>query len=163
MAEKLKEAAESEQHETYFYKLRMNHSDISNITSESVKFNDSQSASSPTHSSSILSTSLPSTSYLASKFGGVGAQQQPQSPTKVSPLLNSLNGLLKQAAYQFHLIFQTKTYNANVEMIELANHVNQHLQHGSSSSSAQYFCLPQCLNMSKYLMAKLFYDKYYLC
>jgi hypothetical protein len=163
LAEKLREHAESQQ-EAYYYKLRMHHTDISNITSESVKFYDSQPPSSPTKSSSILSTSLPSTSYLASKFGG-GVQpavQQPQSPTKTSPLLNSLNQLLKQAAYQFHLIFQTKIYNANVEMIELANHVNQHLQHGTSPN-AQYFCLPQCLNMSKYLMAKLFYDKYYLC
>jgi hypothetical protein len=140
----------------YFYKLRMHHTDISNVTSESLNFNDSQAAH------GALSTSLPNTSYLTSRLGG-GGGGQPLSPTKPSPLINTLNQLLKQAAYQFHLIFQTKAYNGNVEMIELANHVNEHLQQSTSNSKAQHFCLPQCLNMGKYLTAKLFYDKYYLC
>ena len=157
-------ASSSNHQQTTYYKLRMHHSDISSITNEIVSFNDSTVASATaSNKSSFLSTSLPSTSYLTSRFGSSqqSAAQQPQSPTNTSPLINNLNQLLKQAAYQFHLIFQTKIYNTNPELVELANYVNQHLQH-SSSSKAQYFCLPQCLNMSKYLTAKLFSDRYYL-
>ena len=155
----------------FYYKLRMHHTDVSNITNETINFTNSTTSetinSSKNNSSPMLSTSLPSTSYLSFKF----QQQQQQSSQNLNSnhLFNNLNQLLKQAAYQFHLIFQTKLYNTDLELIELANYVNQHLQHGnsssnssSSSSHAQYFCLPQCLNMSKYLSAKLFNDKYYL-
>ncbi len=142
---------------SYCYKLRMQHTDISNVSGETVNFNVS-STSTNSNSTSILSTSLPTTSYLTSRFQQ--KSNEPQQSLTESDLILNLNSLLKQAAYQFHLIFQTKTYNTDLEMVELANYINQHLQHISSKS--QYFCLPQCLNMSKYLSARLFYDKNYL-
>lgn len=141
----------------------MQHTDVSNITSESINFQNDSSSS----TSSFLSTSLPSTSYLTSRFASA-APTNNTSPVKTNSLINNLNSLLKQAAYQFHLIYQTKTYNTIPELIDLANYVNQHLQPGGgggsnlSSTSSQHFCLPQCLNMSRYLAAKLFPDKYYL-
>lgn len=110
-------------------------------------------------STNLLSTSLPSTSPLVMSPMSQHLQQQQQNqPT--SELHNSYGQLLKQAAYQFHLVFQTKAYSNTPGLVDLANRVNQSLQ--SSSANSMHFCLPQCLNMSKHLCAHLFNDKFYL-
>lgn len=91
-----------------------------------------------------LSTSMPNSSPL----------------TSTSELHNVYAPLLKQAAYQFHLIFQTKSYSTVPGLVDLANGVNQSLQ--NTAAGSVHFCLPQCLNMSKHLCAQLFNDKFYL-
>ena len=128
----------------YLYKIRMTHADVS-TNLETIGMSEGRiSPSSSTTSLNKISSSLPNTSFL--------------SPTKSSQSsqIALFNQQFKLAAYQFHLIFQTKAYSSVASLIDSANYVNQHLQ------NAQHFCLPQVYNMSKQLCGNLFKEKYYL-
>lgn len=141
---------------SWFYKIRMNHTDIVPASSHGVDFDN------PSHKNTstpnLLSTSLPNASSHLTLAEKTAAQ---------STLHTVYNQHLKQAAYQFHLIYQTKAYTSQSNINELLNYVNQHLNLSSnsspsSSSNSEYFCLPQCFNMSVHLCAQLFKDKFYL-
>lgn len=138
------------QSNNWIYKVRMSHFDVM-IQNDPINFNKIGQVSPSTSNSNLnmLSSSLPNTSNL------MASKQSSQLPHIVS----AYNQQLKQAAYQFHLIYQSKPYTqcSELSLVDLANYVNQHL-----TQKSQYFCLPQCLNMSKYLCAKLFAEKYYL-
>jgi hypothetical protein len=132
------------QQKQYLYKIRMTHADVS-TNFEAIGMSEGRmSPSSSTTSLNKISSSLPNSSFL--------------SPTKSSQnsQINLFNQQFKLAAYQFHLIFQTKAYSSITGVIESANYVNQHLQ------NSQHFCLPQVFNMSKQLCCNLFKEKYYL-
>lgn len=133
----------------WVYKIRMSSTD-GNQNRAMGNFENTQSG----NSNAMLSTSLPSTSPIAT------SPLSSSMASQMSELHNSYDPLLKQAAYQFHLIFQTKAYSNTPGLVDLANRVNQSLQ--GSSASSMHFCLPQCLNMSKHLCAHLFSDKFYL-
>jgi hypothetical protein len=150
----------------YLYKIRMSHNDTIMIGSNELgSQNDpnlkrlhispkaSTSSSPPKDVSSHFSTSLPNTSSNPI-FNSYSHQ-----PSKVSSILAKFNQQFKQAAYQFHLLFQNKAYASQPILIELANYVNQNLQ---APAQAPYFCLPQVYNMSKHICAKLYKEKYYL-
>ena len=123
------------------YKIRLSHLDNSGHAINSFMLANH----SDKDTNSTLSTSLPSSGLSSSKEDSILHQKH--------------NQLLKQAAYQFHLIYQTKVYTQTTEanFLDLANYVNAQL-----TQQAQYFCLPQCLNLSKYLCLKLFGEKFYL-
>ncbi|CAF0782953.1 unnamed protein product [Brachionus calyciflorus] len=121
------------------YKIRLSHLDNGGLSNES--FNLGHHSSSDV--TNVLSSSLPTSN--SNKLGN-----------EDSVLHQKYNQIVKQVAYQFHLIYQTKMYTQfnQPNLTELANYVNEKL-----TQQAQYFCLPQCLNMSKYLSLKLFNDK----
>jgi hypothetical protein len=126
---------------SWLYKIRMSSIDQFHNYNSDLSEKDSD-------SSSHISSSLPNPSYLS-----------PSKMLNTTPLVNSFNQKFKQSAYQFHLIFQNKTYSSNPILIELANFVNKNLQ---NSIDAQNFCLPQIFVMSKHLSSHLFKEKYYL-
>ena len=97
-----------------------------------------------------ISSSLPNPSFLS---------PSKMNSSHASSLANAFNQKFKHAAYQFHLIFQNKTYSSNSALVDLANFVCKNWQ---SSSDAQKFCLPQVKILSGYLSSHLFREKYYL-
>ncbi|RNA18051.1 ectopic P granules 5 -like protein [Brachionus plicatilis] len=132
---------ENQNKEEFGYKIRLSHLDNSGYGTDSFNLGH-QSGQDASH---MLSTSLPSSGLNSTKEDSILHQKH--------------NQLLKQAAYQFHLIYQTKAYSqaSEANFVQLANFVNDQL-----TQQAQYFCLPQCLNLSKYLCLKLFREKFYL-
>ncbi len=66
----------------------------------------------------------------------------------------------KQAAYQFHLMFQTKSYTAIPELSHLENFINQYLN--DSTLSGEHFSLEKICEINMYLCKNLFKQKYYL-
>ena len=86
------------------------------------------------------------------------------SPTNSADQTAVLYQKYKQAAYQFHLIFQTKCYSSVAALIDAATYVSQYLQNTLHSSSAdeKCACLTEILDLSRYLCKSLFVDKYYL-
>jgi hypothetical protein len=87
-----------------------------------------------------------------------------KSPTNSSDQVVVLHQKYKQAAYQFHLIFQTKCYSSDATLIDAATYVSEYLQNTlhSSKSDEKCACLTEILDLSKYLCKSLFADKYYL-
>ena len=141
----------------YLYKVRMSHADLAlssdrQATAVNIANLMTATQSQQTSSAAMISCSLPSTSNLSPP--GKSTVKSNMSPMQVA-----YNEQFKQAAYQFHLLFQNKAYTSNVIMFELANHINQQLQNAQSS---QHFCLPQVYNLSRFLCSKLFKDKFYL-
>lgn len=128
----------------WIYKVRMSGADAQALGREAAAIQFDNSAT------NLLSTSLPNTS---------SSPLTSPMRSSSSEMHNSYAQLLKQSAYQFHLIFQTKTYSSSQQLLDLANHVNQHLQ--TPSANAQHFCLPQCLAMSRHLASNLFTDIFY--
>jgi hypothetical protein len=87
-----------------------------------------------------------------------------KTPSNTTDLSSILYQKYKQAAYQFHLIFQTKSYSSDANLIEAATYVSQYLQNTlhSSTNDDKCVCLTEILDLSKYLNKCLFKDKYYL-
>ncbi len=136
----------------FLYKVKMCQEDSTNdssIINECVQLSNHIAS---THLSK-LSTSLPNNPTF-----GFSPNSSNLSPS-AKAMLSTFSHQLKQAAYQFHLMFQTKSYYNNGLYVELANYVNQNLQNPTQST---YFCLPQVYAMSKYLCAQLFKEKNYL-
>lgn len=120
------------------YKVRTSGADLFN-QSDSILRNNDLSPTTSTSPINQLSSSLPN------------------STTSSNPLVNTLNQQLKHTTYQFNIMYQTKQYSSQSDLMELANYVNHHLQDSKNS-----LCLPQVLQMSNYLCSKLFEDKNYL-
>ncbi len=69
------------------------------------------------------------------------------------------NQQLKQAAYQYHLIFQNKSYASNVRnLIEIGALVNQYLENKEEIK----FGLSRLIEFNKEIERILFHDNYYL-
>jgi hypothetical protein len=123
---------------SWTYRVRMSNQDKFYNDNDLLE-SESESSSPVNHH---ISSSLPNPSFM---------------PTSQ---LNSFNQKFKQAAYQFHLIFQNKLYSCNAVLIELANLVNRNLQNSIDAQSE--FCLPQVYATSRHLCSHLFKEKYYL-
>ena len=152
--------AEVIEEEKWMYKVRMSHVDggedltvLNTHKQQTMPLPINKSTS--TSESCILSSSMPAVSGMQAA-ANLAANK---SSNEKSMIHDHFNTQFKQAAYQFHQIYQTKSFCANSNLVELANYVNHQLQHAPTS---QHFCLPQVYNLSKFLCSQLFKDKYYL-
>ena len=86
-----------------------------------------------------------------------------KNPSNESGAQLVFNQQYKQAAYQYHLLFQTKSYTSVGELVEIGALVNGYLKNVDSGKNLSgHYNLSGLIELSKELEKILFKDKYFL-